>query len=62
MATGKHLTDEQIAQARALWDEGNTLGVIAETVGCSVYALRPWLYAAAVDPIIEATEDQDGVQ
>ena len=38
------LTDAQIADVRLMWSRGYSLGEIARSIGCSVYALSPWIY------------------
>jgi hypothetical protein len=37
------LTAQQVALARNRWSEGKTLGEIAAEIGCSIFALIPWL-------------------
>lgn len=43
------LGEEERAEARKMFAEGKTLGEIAQVLGCSVYALSPWLYAEALE-------------
>ena len=38
------LTDEQIAEARKMYDGGAMLGEIASHFGRSIYDFSPWLY------------------
>lgn len=38
------LTDDEVWLARGLFAEGLPLGAIAAHLGCSLYALSPWLY------------------
>lgn len=38
------LTDEQIAEARRMYDGGATLGEVASHFGRSIYDFSPWLY------------------
>lgn len=53
------LSDDQIATARRLYDEGKTLGEVAADLGCSLYDLSPWLYMEhrSVRDAIAARED-----
>lgn len=38
------LSDEDIATARRMYDEGSTLGEVAEHFSRSIYDFSPWLY------------------
>jgi hypothetical protein len=43
------LTDAQVDRAyRLFYGEGQSLGEVAATLGCGVYALSPWLTAAGM--------------
>lgn len=48
------LSRDQIHAAKSMWTRGYSLGTIAAHVGCSIYALSPWLYMDEVD-IAQAT-------
>ncbi len=38
------LTDDEIAEARRMYDDGATLGEVATHFGRSLYDFSPWLY------------------
>lgn len=40
------MTNEQKLEAIKMFNDGKTLGEIAEHFGVSVYSLSPWIYAA----------------
>lgn len=42
------LSDAERAEAVRMWRTGFSLGEIARALGCSVYDLSPWLYAAGI--------------
>lgn len=42
------LTNAERQRARELWGIGWSLGMIARDLGCSIYALSPWLYADTI--------------
>lgn len=50
MSLADRLTDEQIERARLMWASGANLGVIGSELGCSIYALSPWLYTEDTPP------------
>lgn len=57
------LSDEQITQARVLYDMGKSLGEVAGELQCSLYDLSPWLYMEhpSIRNAIAAAEGRAGL-
>lgn len=54
----RDLSDIQIRDARRMWGDGCSLGVIAQRLGCSIYDLSPWLYEHVIEQADATNQEQ----